>query len=148
MLKYLYRTCPKCKDYMGVVVRDPPEPMREIPIDAHCVVWGFKLGWKLVLGKRSSSKLTKLVLFFLVFSIFACPRQSEAEWRLVTRVVDRDTIIVGARERVRLIGVDTPEKGSSLLLTLYQLILNLSCPAVELSLLANPFLHSQISRAH
>ncbi len=28
---------------------------------------------------------------------------------MVTRVVDGDTIIVGARERVRLIGVDTPE---------------------------------------
>ncbi len=108
MLKYLYRTCPKCKDYMGVVVPDPPGPMSEIPIDAHCVVCGFKLGWKLVLGKRSSSKSTKLALFFLVFSIFACSRQAEADWRLVTRVVDGDTIIVGARERVRLIGVDTP----------------------------------------
>jgi len=109
MLKYLYRTCPKCKDYLSVVVCDPPEPMREVPIDAHCVVCGFKLGWRLVLGKRTFSKLTKLALFFLVFSIFAYPRQSEAEWRLVTRVVDGDTIIVGARERVRLIGVDTPE---------------------------------------
>ncbi len=109
MLKYLYRTCPKCKDYMGVIVPDPPESTREVPIDAHCVVCGFKLGWRLVLGKRSSSKSTKLVLFFLVFSILACARQGEAEWRLVTRVVDGDTIIVGARERVRLIGVDTPE---------------------------------------
>ncbi len=62
-----------------------------------------------MLGKRSSSKLTKLALFFLVFSIFGLARQGEAEWRLVTRVVDGDTIIVGARERVRLIGVDTPE---------------------------------------
>ncbi len=52
MLKYLYRTCPKCGDYLGVVVRDPPEPAREIPIDAHCVVCGFKLGWRLVLGKK------------------------------------------------------------------------------------------------
>jgi len=109
MLKYLYRDCPKCNDYLGVVVRDPPEPMREVPIDAHCVVCGFKLGWKLVLGKRSFSKLTKLALFFLVLSIIACSKQAEAEWRLVTRVVDGDTIIVGARERVRLIGVDTPE---------------------------------------
>ncbi len=108
MLKYLYRTCPKCKDYMGVVVRDPHEPMREVPIDAHCVVCGFKLGWRLVLGKRSSSKLTKLALFFLALSIIGFARLAEADWRLVTRVVDGDTIIVGARERVRLIGVDTP----------------------------------------
>jgi len=62
-----------------------------------------------VLGKRSSSKLTKLAFFFLIFSILVCPRLAEAEWRLVTRVVDGDTIIVGARERVRLIGIDTPE---------------------------------------
>ncbi len=92
-----------------MVVGDPPEPEREVPIDATCLRCGFKLGWRLVLGKRSSSKLTKLALFFLVFSILACARQGEAEWRLVTRVVDGDTIIVGARERVRLIGVDTPE---------------------------------------
>ena len=52
MLKYLYRTCPKCKDYMGVVVPDSPEPEREVPIDAHCVVCGFNLRWKLVLGKK------------------------------------------------------------------------------------------------
>jgi len=52
MLKYLYRTCPKCKDYLGVVVREPPEPMREIPIDARCLRCGFYLGWKLVLGNK------------------------------------------------------------------------------------------------
>ncbi len=62
-----------------------------------------------MLGKRFSSKSTKLALFFLVFSIFGLARLAEAEWRLVTRVVDGDTLIVGARERVRLIGVDTPE---------------------------------------
>ncbi len=52
MLKYLYRTCPKCKDYLGVVVPDPPEPVREIPIDAHCLRCGFKLLWKVVLGRK------------------------------------------------------------------------------------------------
>ncbi|MCH7915980.1 MAG: hypothetical protein IH856_23575 [Deltaproteobacteria bacterium] len=56
MTKYLYRTCPKCKDYLVVVVRDPPEPMREVPIDAYCIVCGFKLGWKIVLGDRYLKK--------------------------------------------------------------------------------------------
>ncbi len=37
MLKYLYRDCPKCGDYLGVVVRDPPEPMREVTIDAYVI---------------------------------------------------------------------------------------------------------------
>ncbi len=44
-----YRTCPKCGDYLGVVVRDPPESKTEVPIDAHCVVCGFKLLRKIVL---------------------------------------------------------------------------------------------------
>ncbi len=52
MTKYLYRTCPKCKDYLGVVVRDPPGPKSEITIDAYCVVCGFKLDWKVVLGNK------------------------------------------------------------------------------------------------
>jgi len=56
MLKYLYRDCPKCKDYLGVIVRDLPEPMREVPIDAHCVVCGFKLGWRLVLGGKQPER--------------------------------------------------------------------------------------------
>ncbi len=52
MTKYLYRTCPKCKDYLGVVVRDPPGPKSEIPIDAYCCRCGFKLDWKVVLGNK------------------------------------------------------------------------------------------------
>ena len=55
MTKYLYRSCPKCEDYLGVIVRDPPEPMREVPIDATCLRCGFKLGWKLVLGTLGPS---------------------------------------------------------------------------------------------
>ncbi len=43
---------PKVWDYLGVVVTDPPEPEREIPIDAHCVVCCFKLGWRIILGKK------------------------------------------------------------------------------------------------
>ena len=52
MLKYLYRDCPKCGDYLGVVVCDPPGPMSEIPIDAYCVVCGFKLEWRVVVGNK------------------------------------------------------------------------------------------------
>ena len=35
--------------------------------------------------------------------------QSDRKWRYVQRVVDGDTIILDGGERVRLIGVDTPE---------------------------------------
>jgi len=52
MAKYLYRTCPKCKDYLGVVVPEPPEPVTEVSIDARCLRCGFKLDWKVIRGKN------------------------------------------------------------------------------------------------
>ncbi len=59
MLKYLYRDCPKCGDYLGVVVTDPPGPMSEIPIDARCLRCGFNLLWRIVLGGRQLEREAK-----------------------------------------------------------------------------------------
>ncbi len=68
LTKYLYRTCPKCKSYLGVVVPDTPDPMKVIQIDAYC---GFKLLWKVVLGKKSSLRSASTALFLLtVFGAF------------------------------------------------------------------------------
>ena len=39
----------------------------------------------------------------------AVPEEGAADWRQVTRVIDGDTILLDGDERVRLIGVDTPE---------------------------------------
>ena len=39
MAKYLYRTCPKCKDYLGVVVPESPDQAPELsqlpPVTLH-----------------------------------------------------------------------------------------------------------------
>ena len=40
------------------------------------------------------------------------PAESNATWRTVVRVVDGDTLLLDRNERVRLIGVDTPESGA------------------------------------
>jgi hypothetical protein len=52
MAQYLDRTCPKCKDCLGVVVHELPEPVTELPIDARCLRYGFILAWKVVLAQR------------------------------------------------------------------------------------------------
>jgi len=53
MAKYLYRTCPKCKDYLGVVV---PEPL-----------------WKVILGNKPILTLLWIVSFILASSIPVYP---------------------------------------------------------------------------
>jgi len=50
---------------------------------------------------------TLAAIFFCIFIIFSFA--SQQNWRLCTRVVDGDTIILDRKERIRLIGVDTPE---------------------------------------
>jgi micrococcal nuclease len=64
-----------------------------------------------MMGKRRN-KFLALVPFLLLFLLCACTAADSDEEYLVTRVVDGDTIIIdmdGTEERVRLIGVDTPE---------------------------------------
>jgi len=47
-------------------------------------------------------------IFFILFVIISS-KANCIEWRLCTRVIDGDTIVLDGQERVRLIGVDTPE---------------------------------------
>ncbi|MCL6481024.1 MAG: thermonuclease family protein [Firmicutes bacterium] len=62
------------------------------------------------------SALTALIAVLLVLAVWTV-RESRrepalppgGEWRTVLRVVDGDTLILDGEERVRLIGVDTPE---------------------------------------
>jgi len=49
------------------------------------------------------------VLWILSISLILLTGIQAQTWRLCTRVVDGDTIILDGQERVRLIGVDTPE---------------------------------------
>jgi len=73
MAKYLYRTCLRCKDYLVVVVPEPPEPVTEIPIDARCLRCGFKLAWKVILGNKPILTLLWIVSFILTASLPAYP---------------------------------------------------------------------------
>ncbi len=55
-------------------------------------------------------KLCSAFLLFLVLCLWcSTTAQQEIQWRRVVRVVDGDTLLLDRKERVRLIGVDTPE---------------------------------------
>jgi hypothetical protein len=53
MAKYIARNCPKCRDYFGLVLNQPPQSNGEHPINGFCAVWGYQLkGWRLILGRK------------------------------------------------------------------------------------------------
>jgi len=167
MAKYLPRKCPRCGDYLGIVVPEPPDPAQEVVVDAHCAVCNFKLDWKVISGRKPILALLWILFFTLSYSVPAYPHgggldsygchhnrkqggyhchrgdfagqhfsskqemlrqpqpgkqlqepdpysnrqlgKRQAQFRTVRRVVDGDTLVLENKERVRLIGVDTPE---------------------------------------
>ncbi len=50
-----------------------------------------------------------VLLFACVLILMGCAVDTEHDWLTVERVVDGDTFVLAGGERVRLIGVDTPE---------------------------------------
>jgi len=52
-----------------------------------------------------------LVAVFFVLFLFTKSEEYEKESRIVTNVVDGDTIVVEGGQRIRLLGIDAPEKG-------------------------------------
>ncbi len=62
------------------------------------------------MGRKSILALLWLVLLLPLYasSVYSLGERS-AQFRTVRRVVDGDTLVLENKERVRLIGVDTPE---------------------------------------
>ena len=54
MVRYLYRSCPRCNGYLGIVLR---EPGRNVPLQAvngHCLGCGYRMSWIVIRGGQSS----------------------------------------------------------------------------------------------
>lgn len=63
-------------------------------------------------GSGAQSRLARgLLPLLLALSLLVagCAPETDEEWGLVERVVDGDTFVLSGGERVRLIGIDTPE---------------------------------------
>jgi hypothetical protein len=58
MANYIARTCPKCRDYFGLVVSQPPDRNGEHPIDGYCAVCGYQLKrWRVILGGKPPTEI-------------------------------------------------------------------------------------------
>jgi hypothetical protein len=58
MARYIYRKCPKCRDYFGVVVNQRPHKNGEHPIKGFCLTCGYQLNdWRLILGRKRSAEI-------------------------------------------------------------------------------------------
>lgn len=67
MAKYLARTCPQCRNYLGVVIPEPREDSKEVPINAYCSGCRFKLLiTKIIFGKRPMLARLGLLFLFLI----------------------------------------------------------------------------------
>ena len=54
MARYIARTCPKCRDYFGVLVSQWPTESGEHHVSAFCATCGYRLlGWRVILGRKS-----------------------------------------------------------------------------------------------
>jgi micrococcal nuclease len=63
--------------------------------------------------KKTNAFLTILTLLVAIFSYYLYDSSTKEiiENSIVTNIIDGDTIVIVGGERVRLLGVDTPEKG-------------------------------------
>ena len=52
MSRYIARTCPRCREYFGVMISHPSITSRELPIIGWCAVCGYALdGWHLIVNR-------------------------------------------------------------------------------------------------
>jgi len=47
MAKYLARSCPKCRGYLGIVIAEADNDNVK-PISAYCTTCGYEIAWALI----------------------------------------------------------------------------------------------------
>lgn len=69
MAKYLYRTCAKCKGYLGVVIPKPLTDEMELPVDGYCADCGYRPSiTHVVVGRQFSSGAALPILPKVVYT--------------------------------------------------------------------------------
>jgi hypothetical protein len=60
MARYIPRTCPKCRDYFGVVVIHPHPEAKTLPVEGYCATCQYRIKWSLVVGSVKHHSLPTL----------------------------------------------------------------------------------------
>lgn len=55
MVRYLYRSCPRCNEYVGIIVREPGRNTPLQTVNGHYVRCGYRLAWIVIRGAKESS---------------------------------------------------------------------------------------------
>jgi hypothetical protein len=54
MATYLARPCPRCKGYLGIVLREPGRDTPVRAVNGHCLACGHRLAWIVIKGKQTA----------------------------------------------------------------------------------------------
>jgi len=55
MVRYLYRSCPRCNGYLGIVLRGPGRNVPLQAVNSRCTRCSYRMAWIVIRGKGSSS---------------------------------------------------------------------------------------------
>ena len=55
MTKYLFRNCPRCANYVGIVLREPGRNAPVQAVNGHCLKCDYRLAWIVIRGRRGGS---------------------------------------------------------------------------------------------
>jgi hypothetical protein len=53
MVRYLKRTCPRCRGHVGIMLREPEQSTRLQPVNGHCLRCNYRLAWFVIGGNRA-----------------------------------------------------------------------------------------------
>jgi hypothetical protein len=56
MARYLFRSCPRCAGYLGIVLREPGRNTPLQAVNGHCLKCDYRLAWIVIRGGRGSRK--------------------------------------------------------------------------------------------
>ena len=56
MARYLEKTCPKCRDYLGLVIHESGTS-KELPVIGKCMRCKYEFHWSLVRGRKHFDRI-------------------------------------------------------------------------------------------